>query len=181
MKSILIAGGLLVSSVCFSQVAIGKTSVTNNWVSLEFGNTENRGLILPWVKVDPDTKTIPDMVDGMIIFDPADAQVKAVVAGTWQTLSAADPNAGTLAAVDTSLQETKPEVSSAMVRIGDTENPDLKGILVLSDTDKAMVLPKVASPHLNIIDPAPGLVVYDTTAHQIAVFNGQGWSFWGPK
>lgn len=181
MKSILIAGALLVSFTCFSQVAVGKASVTNNGVSLEFGNSENRGLILPWVKVDPSTNTIPNMVDGMVIFDPSDSKVKVVVAGTWQALSAYDPNAGTPTSVDTALQDTKTEVPSAMVRIGNTVNPDLNGILVLSDTNKAMVLPKVASPHLNIVNPAPGLVVYDTTAHQVAVFNGQAWSFWGPN
>jgi len=181
MKSIVIAGALLVSFTCFSQVAIGKTSVTNNQVSLEFGNSENRGLILPWVKVNPSTNTIPDMVDGMVIFDPSDAKVKVVVAGTWQELSAADPTGTGTIAVDTSLQDSKTEVPSAMVRIGNTVNPDLNGILVLSDTNKAMILPKVASPHLNIVNPAPGLVVYDTTAHQVAVFNGQAWSFWGPN
>ena len=35
--------------------------------------------------------------------------------------------------------------------------------MVLADTNKAMVLPKVASPHLNIVNPAPGMMVYDTT------------------
>ncbi|WP_435524785.1 hypothetical protein [Chryseobacterium indoltheticum] len=39
----------------------------------------------------------------------------------------------------------------------------------MEDTDKAMILPKVASPHLNIINPAPGMMVYDTTAKQLAV------------
>ena len=54
------------------------------------------------------------------------------------------------------------------------------GILVLADTDKAMVLPKVASPHLNIVNPAAGMMVYDTTSKQLAVFNGTVWSFWKP-
>ena len=52
------------------------------------------------------------------------------------------------------------------------------GILVLEDTNKAMVLPKVASPHLNIVNPAPGMIVYDTFNKQLAVFNGTVWSFW---
>ncbi|WP_279195775.1 hypothetical protein [Chryseobacterium indoltheticum] len=65
-----------------------------------------------------------------------------------------------------------------MVRIGTpTATP---GILVLEDTNKAMILPRVASPHLNIINPAPGMMVYDTTAKQLAVFNGTVWSFWKP-
>lgn len=54
------------------------------------------------------------------------------------------------------------------------------GILILSDADKAMILPKVASPHLNIINPAAGMMVYDTVNRQLAVYNGTVWSFWKP-
>lgn len=36
-----------------------------------------------------------------------------------------------------------------------------------------MILPKVASPHLNIINPAPGVMVYDTTNKQLAVLMGR--------
>ncbi|HRM13961.1 MAG TPA: hypothetical protein PLV47_13590, partial [Flavobacterium sp.] len=71
-----------------------------------------------------------------------------------------------------------------------TDKPDAKaaigtptatpGILVLEDSNKAMVLPKVPSPHLNIINPEPGMMVYDTTTKQLAVFNGKVWSFWKP-
>ena len=67
--------------------------------------------------------------------------------------------------------------------IRDSGNPDTDptpGLLVLADTDKAMVLPKVASPHLNIVNPAAGMMVYDTTSKQLAVFNGTVWSFWKP-
>jgi len=42
------------------------------------------------------------------------------------------------------------------------------------------VLPKMASPHLNIINPAPGMIVYDTTAKLMTVFNGSVWTFWRP-
>jgi hypothetical protein len=55
----------------------------------------------------------------------------------------------------------------------------VSGILVLEDANKAMILPKVASPHLNIISPAAGMMVYDTQKKQLAVFNGTVWSFWG--
>jgi hypothetical protein len=43
-----------------------------------------------------------------------------------------------------------------------------------------MVLPKVASPHLNIISPSAGMIVYDTIKKQLAVYNGTVWSFWKP-
>ena len=63
---------------------------------------------------------------------------------------------------------------------GDPSTDTTPGILVLADTNKAMVLPKVASPHLNIVNPSPGMIVYDTTKKQLAVFNGTVWSFWKP-
>ena len=53
-------------------------------------------------------------------------------------------------------------------------------ILVLEDANKAMVLPTVPNPHVNIVNPEPGMMVYDTTAKQLAVFNGTVWSFWKP-
>ncbi|MFN8364299.1 MAG: hypothetical protein U0T78_03115 [Cloacibacterium normanense] len=62
---------------------------------------------------------------------------------------------------------------------GDPSTDTTLGILVLADTNKAMVLPKAASPHLNIVNPS-GMIVYDTTKKQLAVFNGTVWSFWKP-
>jgi len=79
------------------------------------------------------------------------------------------------------LQATKTELPSAKVAIGKNGATDTTpGILVLSDSDKAMILPKVASPHLNIKNPTAGMLAYDTTNRQIAVFNGTNWSFWKP-
>ncbi len=52
--------------------------------------------------------------------------------------------------------------------------------IIEKKSNKAMILPKVASPHLNIKNPAPGMIVYDTDARQLAVFNGTVWSFWKP-
>ncbi|WP_426480116.1 hypothetical protein [Chryseobacterium sp. R2ACT005] len=48
------------------------------------------------------------------------------------------------------------------------------------DVNKAMILPKIASPHLNIVNPAAGMMVYDTTKKQLAIYNGTVWSFWKP-
>ena len=56
------------------------------------------------------------------------------------------------------------------------ENDTTPGILVLQDSDKAMVLPKVASPHLKIVNPAAGMMVYDTTNNCLKIFNGTVWS-----
>lgn len=154
-----------------SQVAIGKQSVTNSSVSLEFATTENRGLILPYIE----NKTgITE--NGTIIYDTTDHKVKYLKGGSWFDLSV-----DTTGTADLSIQTGKTEQPGAKTVIGaDGATNTTNGILVLSDNDKAMILPKVASPHLNIKNPSPGMLVYDTTARQLAVFNGTVWSFWKP-
>ena len=83
--------------------------------------------------------------------------------------------------IDSSLQDNIKESDNAKAAIGINGDSDTTaGILVLTDTDKAMVLPKVASPHLTIQNPAPGMMVFDTVKRQLAVYNGTVWSFWKP-
>lgn len=172
MKKIaFILGSLLLVATASAQVAIGKASISSPSVSLEFG-TANRGILLPWVT---SAASVAGAVNGTLVFDTADRKVKLMKAGTWTDLSV--NTAGTM---DTSLQDALTENASAKVVIGANGSTATPGILVLADTDKAMVLPKVASPHLNIINPAAGMMAYDTTAHQLAVFNGAQWSFWKP-
>lgn len=171
-KNIIISSFLLFSAFAFSQVAIGKTSVTNSSVSLEFG-TGNKGLLLPWAT---SATAVSGAVDGTIIYDITDKKVKYLKAGSWFDLSV-----DTTGVVDITLQDPLTEKSTAKVAIGANGAADTTpGILVLTDTNKAMVLPKVASPHINIINPAPGMVAYDTVKKQLAVFNGTVWSFWKP-
>ena len=161
------------SSLAFSQIAIGKPSVSNISVSLEFGDNANKGIILPWVTSAGD---VSGAVNGTIIYDTTDKKVKYMKGGTWFDLSR--DNTGT---VDTSIQDPLTESTSAKAAIGSSGSTDTTpGILVLTDTDKAMVLPRVASPHLNIVNPAAGMMVYDTFNHLMAVYNGTVWSFWRP-
>lgn len=155
-----------------SQIAIGKPTVTNTSVSLEFADTENRGLIVPYVETATGIT-----VNGTIIYDTADHKVKYLKDnGTWTDLSV--DNTGT---ADIMVQTTKVESGTAKVAIGIAGASDpTSGVLVLSDSNKAMILPKVASPHLNIVNPAPGMLAYDTVKKQLAVYNGTVWSFWKP-
>lgn len=169
MKNIISAILILISTCAFAQVAIGKSSVSSPSVSLEFGN-ENRGLLLPWVT---SVASVTGVVDGTMVYDTSDKKVKVKYASGWKDLSI-----DTTGVVDTSLQISKTELANAKVSIGTpTSTP---GILVLEDNNKAMILPKVASPHLNIINPSAGMMVYDTVSKQLAVFNGTVWSFWKP-
>lgn len=179
MKNIIIAIALVFISIStHAQIAIGgKQTITNNAVSLEFDNIENRGLILPYVE----TKTgITE--NGTIIYDVTDHKVKYLKEGTtWINLSEDDTTAATVGVADISIQTTKVEQTNAKTAIGANGATDTTdGILVLTAADKAMILPKVASSHLAIINPAPGMMVYDTTKRQLAVYNGKVWSFWMP-
>ncbi|MFC4164532.1 hypothetical protein ACFOWU_12765 [Epilithonimonas zeae] len=171
MKTNILTCLLIVAAITIkSQVAIGKTSVSNNSVSLEFSDSENKGMILPYIE---NKSAITE--NGSVIFDNSDHKVKYLKDNSWFDLSV-----DTTGKSDIAIQTSKPELSTAKTTIGNNTAMDSNGILVLSDANKAMILPRVASPHLNIINPAPGMMVYDTTKKQLAVYNGTVWSFWKP-
>ncbi|WP_379964591.1 hypothetical protein [Epilithonimonas sp. UC225_85] len=177
MKNIIILYSTFFAIFASAQVAVGKTAVSNTSVSLEFG-TGNRGLLLPWVT---STASVTGVVNGTMVYDLTDKKVKVKYSAAWKDLSinTAGTTVDPISSVDgITIQNAATEATNSKFAIGTvTATP---GILVLEDTDKAMVLPKVASPHLNIINPAPGMMVYDTTAKVLSVFNGSVWTFWRP-
>ena len=175
MKNIVATLSLLFATTLSAQVAIGKSSISSPAVSLEFyDNPDNtRGIILPWVT---STAAVTGAVNGTLVYNTADRKVYVKYASGWRDLSV-----DTTGTVTTTLQDALSDLDTAKVLIGGDPSTDTTpGILVLADTNKAMVLPKVASPHLNIVNPSPGMMVYDTTSKQLAVFNGTVWSFWKP-
>lgn len=151
-----------------AQVAIGQDEVTSSSVSLEFKANEGRGLLLPWV--DSET-AVAGVENGTLVYDAADNKVKVNYASGWTDLSVDET--GTLGTA------TQPatENSSAKVTIGGDGTDTTAGILVLADTDKAMVLPKVQDTD-DVINPAPGMIVYIEAKQLLAVFNGTVWTFW---
>ena len=177
MKNIIISMFTLFTTCAFAQVAIGKASVSSPSVSLEFG-TGNKGILLPWVT---GVSTVTGAVNGTLVYNTTDKKVYVKYASGWKDLSvdATGTTVDPITNVDgLTLQNSLDDLNTAKVSIGTpTSTP---GILVLEDTNKAMILPKVASPHLNIVNPSPGMMVYDTTKKQLAVFNGTVWSFWKP-
>ena len=179
MKNIFIGILILFSNLGFSQVTIGKSTATSPSVSLEFGD-ENRGLLLPWVT---NASAVESPENGTMIYDSEDKKVKVKLVDGWKDLSVnttgttIDP----LTDIDglTIQSSSVNEQEDAKLTIGDlTES---KGILVLEDKNKVMVLPKVYQPHLNIINPSPGMMVYDTKDQLLCVFNGKDWAFWKPQ
>lgn len=166
---------ITISSFSLAQVAIGKDILTNSNVSLEFGSDvlEKKGMVLPWVT---SSMAVIGAVDGTIIFDTTDYKVKYKKSGNWFDLSVDDNGSA-----NTNLQDAKSDLVDSKVVIGkDGATDDTPGILVLSDVDKAMVLPLVYEPHLNIKNPTAGTMVYDTKNRQLVLYNGTNWSFWKP-
>ncbi|QBQ42049.1 hypothetical protein E2P86_13185 [Sphingobacterium psychroaquaticum] len=169
MKNILLFVLLSAGVSLKAQVLISKDKAENASVSLSFGNTENKGLVLPYVE---NKSGITE--NGTIIFDATDKKVKYLKENSWFDLTMDDTGV-----VDVSIQTAKTEVAGSKVSVGEATATD--GVLVLEESDKAMVLPKVAEPHLNIINPSPGMMVYDTKNKLLCVYNGTVWTFWGAK
>jgi len=161
---------ILIGSTAFGQTTIGKLVEEGPDVILDFKLNDNRGIILPWVKSQA---IMTDVVGGTFIFDSNDKKIKYYKAGAsprWEDLSV---NTGI---VDVSIQADLTENNNKTI-IGD-QSSLVPGLLVLEADDKAMVLPKVVSPHLNMKSPKPGTIVYDTVSKMICLFNGVEWSFW---
>lgn len=159
----------------YSQVAIGKENVSSPSVSLDFGSG-NRGIVLPWVTSEG---SVTGVVNGTLVYDLFDKKVKVKYASGWKDLTVITNGTTVQGGVDGALiqDNSVAENTSAKTAIGTTLT-STPGILVLEDTNKAMVLPTVASPHLNIMNPAPGMMVYDNFNKVLAVYNGTVWSFW---
>ncbi|RYD90236.1 MAG: hypothetical protein EOP54_24290 [Sphingobacteriales bacterium] len=175
MKKYMIAASLLLGFLeTQAQVIIDKDVnqvVSSPSVLIEFG-TQPKGLLLPWVT---NTAGVTGAVAGTVVYDVSDKKVKYLKGGTgggWIDMSI-DANG----VVDTSLQDTPTDLPTAKTVIGD-RNTAAPGILVLDSPDKAMVLPKVSRPAVNIINPSAGMMAYDTNSKQLAVFNGTVWTFW---
>lgn len=176
---------VMIASLSFAQVAIGKSNISNTSVSLEFG-TGNKGIILPWATISTGV-SLPASGNksGTFILDVNDKKVKlSKNDGTWFDLTVHNlekPATGGNIAINNALQTNAafPEKTDAKTMIGGNPTTDsTPGILVLADTDKAMIPPLVTDPATNIKNPAPGMMVYDSAKKLLAVYNGTVWSYW---
>lgn len=181
MKKLKISSLLLLSIQAFSQVIIGDatgTAANKTSVLLEFANSNDKGIILPYVRT-------LSAVEGSIVLDATDAtkaRVKYYNGNTnpgtngWVDLSGQDFNITT----QLSAQPIITEDVAAKAIIGEIPS-SADGVLVLESTTKAMVLPMVSDVN-NIPTPSPGMMVYinKTGAKRLAVYNGNKWSFWKP-
>lgn len=155
------------------QVIIGtKQQFSSTSSILEFPDNDTRGMVLPKVN----GTLVTNAVGGTLIYDSVDKKIKYSTGGAnWVDLSI---NEGQ---VNTSDQDNLKEVAGARALIGNDPSVSVEGVLVLDSTSKAMVLPRVESPHLKMLSPATGTIVYDTKSNMICVFNGKEWAFWASE
>lgn len=154
-----------------AQIGIGKTTLSNSSVLLEFGS-EAKGIIVPQVA------SAAGAVGGTFIFDSNDKILKvkeeknAGVNGNWTNLT---QNSLPGATHNFSNAGSDIVVNNGVV-IGNASTKP--GALVLESTTKAMVLPKVSNPHTSMTGAIAGTIVYDTSSGMLAVYDGKNWSYW---
>lgn len=158
-----------------SQVAIGKTSITNASVLLEFDDSETnkKGIILCAVDnlSNALSTTNPAENNGTFLFDRSDDKVKMYENNAWINLS----DSGSEAQIATN---TTADTSQTQGAIIGAQTSNAKGVLVLEASNKALVLPWIQNPHIAVKNPYPGMMCYDTASRTLAVFDGSVWNYW---
>lgn len=147
-----------------AQTAIGKRTVDGNSAILDFASGSTNGIILPAVTTLPASPA-----NGTFLLDKNDRRVKMRQNGAWVNLS----DQGSTSAI---IANPATETANRTVMGSRSSNAD--GVLVLESSDKALILPKINSPHLNVKSPYPGMMCYDTTSQSMAIFDGFAWSYW---
>ena len=158
-----------------AQLAIGKSNSGNTSVILEFDTSaaNKKGIVLSAVQNLNNvlSTTDPTANNGTFVFDKNDDTVKMYEKNTWINLS----DVGSDAKIT---PNTTAETSANQGVIIGSATSSAKGVLVLEATNKAMVLPWIDKPHLNVKDPYPGMMCYDTASSSLAVFDGLVWNYW---
>ncbi|RXM53793.1 MULTISPECIES: hypothetical protein [unclassified Chryseobacterium] len=165
MKNIILLTGFLFSGFVSAQVGIGKEMVDGDGI-LDFALNTTNGIMLPIVETLPN-----DAVAGTILMDKNDKIVKMKDSSAWVELS----DAGS---INNATFNTSTEVPGPNRVIIGNSTTNAPGVLVLESTDKALILPKIADPHINVKSPYPGMICYDTVSKTMAVFDGLKWSYW---
>lgn len=173
-KTLIILSFTIIANLSTAQIAIGKETVNGNSTLLDFNDTtgNTKGIILPPVtNINASLTSITSHNNGTFVFDQSDNKVKMYENGAWVNLS----DAGSSTQISTNTSDESPGLQGAIIG-GDTSLA--KGVLVLESTDKAMILPQIANPHLNVKSPYPGMMCYDTVSKSLAVFDGSAWNYW---
>ena len=168
MKNIfLILSALLLGNISNAQVSIGKTSVEGNNTLMDFVSGTTKGIILSSIPSDPTVAS-----NGTFIYNSTDQKVKVKSNDQWIDLT----DQGNSTATQTTYDTNAVEVGNGVI-IGN-ENSSKVGALVLESDNKALILPKIYKPDLNVKNPYPGMICFDTESNTLAVFDGKNWNYW---
>ncbi|MTG99392.1 hypothetical protein NWE55_13355 [Myroides albus] len=170
--SIGIISMLLLTSVSTyaQQVTIGKESIEFKSSILEFADMQNKGMVLPVFAKDNLDK---ESVAGTLFLDETQKKVLLFLGEEkYMDLSV------TPGEVNLEYYNGVQEISGVQSSISLEPNLTIPGVLVLQSDSKALVLPRVESPHLNIKNPTAGTIAYDTNSKMLCIYNGKDWSFW---
>lgn len=162
MKTIILIFALSIGIQGKAQVAIGKSSVTNSSCLLEFGS-EARGIRLPLVS----NATAMTTSAGCLVFDTATGSFRFYNGAVWN-----DPKSGGT----TGGAPSGSDIGDGVI-IGANTTSATGGALILEATDKALVLPKVDDV-ARMQTPIRGLIVWDISRKQVAVYNGANWDYY---
>lgn len=165
MKNIIVLIGFLFTNLVYAQVGISKETVDGDGI-LDFAPNTTNGIMLPIVASLPN-----DAVAGTILMDKNDKIIKMKDNAAWVAIS----DAGSVNAVTFNTNAEVPGPNRVVIGSPVTTVP---GVLVLESANKALILPKVADPHINVKSPYPGMMCYDTVSKTMAVFDGLKWNYW---
>ena len=146
----------------------------NSSVLLEFSN-QNKGFVVPWIP----SPTLTAPAAGTLYFDASSNYMLKLYNGSSYINLTQGAAKNTLTTTTVAVPNGTDDTTKKTV-IG-AKTSAIPGAVVLESTTKIMVLPKVTSPHLNIVNPAAGMIVYDPTNKALCTFNGQQWTFWSYK
>ncbi|MFN7044811.1 MAG: hypothetical protein ACK4M1_06410 [Flavobacterium sp.] len=166
MKKIYLFSAFCISFLVHSQVGIGKASVDGDGI-LDFEFPATGGIVLPAVTNIPFG---PGATNGTLVYDYNEGCVKFRQNNQWIKLSFESGN--------TSNINLNTSVDNGNGVIIGSNTSSAEGVLVLESQNKALILPKIDSPHLNLINPHPGTICYDTRNKTLVVFDGSKWYHW---
>lgn len=132
--------------------------------------TNTLGIILPSVDVCPNFSN-NNANNGTFLFDATTKKVKMFENGIWIDLSDGPGS------IDNIILNNNQDKTNVGVIIG-SSSTDAEGVLIIESTNKALILPHIQDPHINVKNPYPGMMCYDTTSNSLAVFDGIKWNYW---
>lgn len=153
------------AGLAHAQIAIQKEMADEDGL-LDFAENTTNGILLPIVETLPG-----NAVAGTLLMDKNDKTLKMNTGTEWASLS----DAGSIADATFNVN---PELSGTNRIIIGAAGTNAPGVLVLESSDKALILPKIATPHTSVKNPYPGMICYDTASKTLAVFDGLKWSYW---